>query len=201
VSGWLAGSRGDRPVSENVDFVAGGFSIRGVHRAGHDCRSSIHQISVAVFSRDVEHDLRIIACKLPQLGCEHVIAASRGTRRRTRPASRSRRPEIWFHTHPGLGSDPRRSPHDDIVDKQLGDLFRFRSGAPTTGHSSPPLGQAASHSLASSKMNPPRATVSTVFGASETACDSRLLAAGKTLVSRQSSTVTFGPLDRPFSTR
>ena len=37
---------------------------------------------------------------------------------------------IWFHTHPGLGSDPRPSEHDHIVDNQLGDLFRLRSGSP-----------------------------------------------------------------------
>jgi molybdopterin/thiamine biosynthesis adenylyltransferase len=34
---------------------------------------------------------------------------------------------LWFHTHPGIGSDPRSSPHDDVVDSQITDLFRLRS--------------------------------------------------------------------------
>lgn len=36
---------------------------------------------------------------------------------------------IWFHTHPGVESDPRSSPHDDVVDSQVADLFRLRSGS------------------------------------------------------------------------
>lgn len=40
---------------------------------------------------------------------------------------------IWFHTHPGLGSDPRPSRHDDIVDTQLGELFRTRAASPYYG--------------------------------------------------------------------
>lgn len=36
---------------------------------------------------------------------------------------------IWFHTHPGLDSDPRASRHDEVVDAQLADLFRLRSGS------------------------------------------------------------------------
>jgi len=35
---------------------------------------------------------------------------------------------IWFHTHPGEGSSPSSSEHDAVVDKQLSDLFRLRSG-------------------------------------------------------------------------
>lgn len=34
---------------------------------------------------------------------------------------------IWFHTHPGDGSSPRKSKHDKIVDSQLSDLFRLRA--------------------------------------------------------------------------
>jgi len=36
---------------------------------------------------------------------------------------------IWFHTHPGLESDPRASSHDHVVDAQIADLFRLRSGS------------------------------------------------------------------------
>lgn len=35
---------------------------------------------------------------------------------------------IWTHTHPGNGSSPRPSIHDEKVDRQLSDLFRIRTG-------------------------------------------------------------------------
>jgi molybdopterin/thiamine biosynthesis adenylyltransferase len=40
---------------------------------------------------------------------------------------------VWLHTHPGVGSDPRPSAHDEIVDRQIADLFRLRSGSPYYG--------------------------------------------------------------------
>lgn len=40
---------------------------------------------------------------------------------------------IWLHTHPGEGSSPKPSHHDEIVDEQLNDLFRLRSGSPYYG--------------------------------------------------------------------
>jgi hypothetical protein len=36
---------------------------------------------------------------------------------------------IWFHTHPGMDSRPTPSEHDDLVDDQIADLFRLRSGS------------------------------------------------------------------------
>jgi molybdopterin/thiamine biosynthesis adenylyltransferase len=36
---------------------------------------------------------------------------------------------IWFHTHPGIGAAPIPSRHDQIVDDQLAELFRLRSGS------------------------------------------------------------------------
>lgn len=36
---------------------------------------------------------------------------------------------IWFHTHPGSDSDPRASSHDHVVDAQIADVFRNRSGS------------------------------------------------------------------------
>lgn len=36
---------------------------------------------------------------------------------------------IWLHTHPGNGSSPRPSEHDEEVDAQLLDPFRIRSGS------------------------------------------------------------------------
>lgn len=40
---------------------------------------------------------------------------------------------IWFHTHPSLVGIPLPSPHDDIVDGQLRDLFRFRTSSEVYG--------------------------------------------------------------------
>jgi hypothetical protein len=36
---------------------------------------------------------------------------------------------IWLHTHPGTGSSPIASRHDAIVDRQLAELFRIRTGS------------------------------------------------------------------------
>jgi hypothetical protein len=36
---------------------------------------------------------------------------------------------IWLHTHPSQIGVPLPSPHDDIVDAQLRDLFRLRTGS------------------------------------------------------------------------
>lgn len=36
---------------------------------------------------------------------------------------------IWLHTHPGEGSRPVPSEHDDVVDEALRDVFRIRSGS------------------------------------------------------------------------
>ena len=40
---------------------------------------------------------------------------------------------IWMHTHPGEESSPRPSRHDEIVNGELTDLFRLRSGSPIYG--------------------------------------------------------------------
>ena len=40
---------------------------------------------------------------------------------------------IWMHTHPGNDSSPRPSKRDEIVDEELADLFRLRSGSPLYG--------------------------------------------------------------------
>lgn len=36
---------------------------------------------------------------------------------------------IWFHTHPGESSSPRKSKRDKVVDTQLSDLFRLRAAS------------------------------------------------------------------------
>jgi molybdopterin/thiamine biosynthesis adenylyltransferase len=40
---------------------------------------------------------------------------------------------LWLHTHPGEHAVPRPSDHDQIVDQQISDLFRLRSGSPYYG--------------------------------------------------------------------
>ena len=40
---------------------------------------------------------------------------------------------IWLHTHPGNDMSPQPSKHDEIVDEELSDLFRLRSGSPLYG--------------------------------------------------------------------
>ena len=40
---------------------------------------------------------------------------------------------IWVHTHPGQDGLPQPSRHDRVVDRQLADLFRLRSGSPYYG--------------------------------------------------------------------
>ncbi len=40
---------------------------------------------------------------------------------------------IWVHTHPGQDATPRPSEHDHIVDREIADLFRLRSGSPYYG--------------------------------------------------------------------
>ena len=40
---------------------------------------------------------------------------------------------IWLHTHPGQQASPRPSKHDEIVDVEIAELFRLRSGSPLYG--------------------------------------------------------------------
>lgn len=40
---------------------------------------------------------------------------------------------IWVHTHPGQNAVPLPSDHDRIVDSEIADLFRLRSGSPYYG--------------------------------------------------------------------
>ena len=36
---------------------------------------------------------------------------------------------IWIHTHPGIGALPLPSMHDELVDREIADLFRLRAGS------------------------------------------------------------------------
>jgi hypothetical protein len=60
--------------------------------------------------------------------CDHLQISSDGYVAALAEAERLGAMAIWFHTHPGEGSSPRSSEHDDEVDRQLSDLFRLRTG-------------------------------------------------------------------------
>jgi hypothetical protein len=50
----------------------------------------------------------------------------------TRPLSRAetlKATAVWVHTHPGDGGAPSPSIHDTVVDKNIADVFRLRSGS------------------------------------------------------------------------
>ena len=40
---------------------------------------------------------------------------------------------VWLHTHPGNESSPRPSERDEVVDEEIADVFRIRSGSPFYG--------------------------------------------------------------------
>ena len=40
---------------------------------------------------------------------------------------------IWVHTHPGKGASPQPSERDEVVDRELSDLFRLRAESPFYG--------------------------------------------------------------------
>lgn len=40
---------------------------------------------------------------------------------------------LWLHTHPGVEAAPRPSKHDAVVDRELADVFRLRTGSPYYG--------------------------------------------------------------------
>jgi len=40
---------------------------------------------------------------------------------------------VWVHTHPGQNAWPKPSEHDRVVDQEIKDLFRIRSGSPFYG--------------------------------------------------------------------
>ncbi len=62
-----------------------------------------------------------------------LIVTSEGYVPALAAAEQSESIPIWVHTHPGVGSSPMPSGRDHIVDAQLGDLFRLRSGSPWYG--------------------------------------------------------------------
>jgi molybdopterin/thiamine biosynthesis adenylyltransferase/proteasome lid subunit RPN8/RPN11 len=48
-------------------------------------------------------------------------------------AEADRSTAIWFHTHPGVGATPKPSRRDQVVDEQIADLFRLRTGSEAYG--------------------------------------------------------------------
>src|ERR1051326_2454318 len=60
---------------------------------------------------------------------DSLSIASDGYVHALREAEESGSTAIWLHTHPGHGSLPIPSSHDKVVDSQIADLFRLRSGS------------------------------------------------------------------------
>jgi molybdopterin/thiamine biosynthesis adenylyltransferase len=64
-----------------------------------------------------------------QRGIDHLRIRSDGYVPALERAEATSTVPIWLHTHPGNGSSPRSSTRDLIVDEQIADLFRLRSGS------------------------------------------------------------------------
>ena len=60
---------------------------------------------------------------------DHLSIASEGYVHALSKAELLGATAIWFHTHPGPGALPVPSAHDRVVDSQIADLFRLRSGS------------------------------------------------------------------------
>lgn len=81
--------------------------------------------------RMLARDLRWVAEDAYLLrGAEALTIASHGYVPALAAAEADACVPIWLHTHPGEGSSPKPSHHDEIVDEQLSNLFRLRSGSP-----------------------------------------------------------------------
>lgn len=82
-------------------------------------------------------DMRVLATGLlpvpdeayEQRGTDHLRIRSDGYVPALGRAEVTASVPIWLHTHPGNGSSPRPSTRDLIVDEQIADLFRLRSGS------------------------------------------------------------------------
>ena len=62
-----------------------------------------------------------------------LIISSDGYVRALADAEKDASSCIWFHTHPGRAARPEPSSHDRLVDSQIADVFRIRSGSPYYG--------------------------------------------------------------------
>jgi len=95
-----------------------GVLLVSIVRTGDDCvrllAREVHWVPDSAYERRQYNNLSILSHGyVGALGRAERIAAT----------------AIWFHTHPGVGADPRPSKHDDQVDREIEDLFRLRSGS------------------------------------------------------------------------
>lgn len=66
-------------------------------------------------------------------GIDHLSIPSEGYVKFLGEAERMGAAALWVHTHPGVDARPQPSSHDEVVDRQLVDLFRLRTGSPFYG--------------------------------------------------------------------
>lgn len=86
-------------------------------------------------------DIKLLAqkiCWVPESAYKHrehsaLTVTSDGYVPALGEAERSGALCMWFHTHPGEGALPYPSEHDRVVDAQLAELFRLRTGSPYYG--------------------------------------------------------------------
>ena len=104
-------------ISEHPLETAGVLLASVVSIAGGDLRllaREYHPVSVASYLRRQEDALTIASEG-------YVFALAR--------AEQIGATALWVHTHPGEGASPLPSCHDDVVDDQLAETFRLRSGS------------------------------------------------------------------------
>lgn len=99
-----------------------GVLLVSVVRAGDDdyrlLSREYHAVPESAYIRREEYALTIASHGyVPALARAEAISAA----------------AIWVHTHPGAGASPEPSRHDHIVDTELADAFRIRSGSDVYG--------------------------------------------------------------------
>lgn len=103
------------------DVETAGVILASIVPAGNSLRllaREIHWVDESAYAVRAHNSLRI---------------ASDGYVQALARAERIGAAAIWLHTHPGMDSLPEPSRHDKIVDDQLADLFRIRTGSPYYG--------------------------------------------------------------------
>jgi molybdopterin/thiamine biosynthesis adenylyltransferase len=111
---WIADEISRAALERNE---TGAVLLAGIARAGDDLRILGREL---VWVPEEAYDRRTPR-SLSIRSTGYVGALGRAAQRGDVP--------IWLHTHPGHFADPTRSEYDEVVDDELRDTFRIRSGA------------------------------------------------------------------------